>query len=204
MPIFDETDENVFDNSDGKKQYNRANIPDGKYTVEVELAEAGENKAGDYIKWRLVVIGDQNGVKDGTRIEKMEFLGHAGDDDPKKRESRNKKLRDFKVDLNTVGFDVASWPKGSMVTLTPIALQIAKGCHLLVAVKKNDSFLNVYINKRVTGKDGKPEKFTIEDMQTLANFDFGASGLSSGKKAEEKSAEPPAKAPTPAGTDAWN
>lgn len=161
---FGDFDED-FEKESSKKEYQKAEIPDGDYDVEIKLMELRETKAGDVFSFKMTILKD--GPLKGKQIEKPIFLAGKGETDEERDEFHRKRVKELKVDLATLGFDVDNWTKtnnrpfGSQCEL---ACSLAKGCHVSIRVKTNNNFQNVYINKRLSDADGKPAKFGAAEM----------------------------------------
>jgi hypothetical protein len=167
MP-FGDFDED-FEKETSKREYAKAEIPDDDYDCEVKSVELRETKAGDVFSFKLTILKD--GPFKGKALEKAIFLAGKGETEEEKAEFHRKRVKELKVDLATLGFDVDNWTKAngrSFGSQCELACSLARGCHVAVRVKTNGTFQNVYLNKRLADKDGKPAKFGAVEMGAKA------------------------------------
>jgi hypothetical protein len=184
--------EDDFEGQPSKRPSNKATVPDGDYTVEVQSAELRDTKAGEVFSVKMTILDD--GPLFSKQIEKAIFLVGKGETEQEKAENRKRRVGDMKADLATIGFDVDNWtrangrPFGAQVG-TACVLMI--GCKLKVRAKTSNDYQNIYINKRL--EDGKPAKFGKAEMVVESS---GGDVLAGDAPPAQQPAAPPVEEPS--------
>lgn len=138
-----------------------SDLPDADYEFEVKSAviKISKEKKTPILSMDLIVLTP--GEFEGAVIERPSFMVN--------QESFNMALADFL----TLGFDSNQWTKANG---RPASQELEKAIHLIPGLrisgtkKKNGTFHNIYINKRLD--DGRPLKFSSNDLNNAPTDPF--------------------------------
>lgn len=144
---------------------------DGEYEMEIDAASLKTTKDGRKIfEYKLTVVSQ---VHEGLTFEHPVFLHKKDEEGTIKLDER--RVGEFRTDLDTLGFDEANWKKA---TGRPFFEELVKAAELMpglrVKCKKttNKGYHNLQFVERILGVNGKPDKFTSDDLNAAVAEPF--------------------------------
>ncbi len=158
----------LFATAPAKAQYasdQSKQVADGEYECEIRSAVMKDTSSGKVFTFTGTILSD--GPYRGYALEHTIFFSKKNGTDEEKAEYKKKQLGNLKKDFTTLGFDADNWTpeKGRLFSAQmPIACALAKGMVVKMRKKVTDTGENVYLNRRLADKDGKPAKFGAAEM----------------------------------------